>query len=305
MIHRRPLKMIFHGVRGSRPVHHPDFLQTGGNTTCVEFDTQEDFYLLIDGGTGLAKMGYKLNDARRRKRFHILITHTHWDHLLTIPYFMPLFDADAHITFYATEGTNGRFQDIFKKLFTPGHLPWPGGRFTAKVDFITVQPNKAFLIENQVRVEGHQLNHQAVTLGYKISVGKSNAVVITDNAPMIPGNLLGDGMKEQAKIQGEDVYIKKYHDDLIRFLKNVDTLVYDTHFNNHNLKPDWGHSTPAIALDLCRRAGVKRLLMFHHAPEDHDKDVLDKMQVIHADAVDAGIEVLNAKEEDEWILKSA
>lgn len=305
MIHRRLLKMIFHGVRGSRPVHHQDFLQTGGNTTCIEFDAQDDFFLIVDGGTGLAKMGYKINDSRRRKRFHILITHTHWDHLLTIPYFMPLFDRDAHITFYATEGSNGRFPDIFKKLFTPGHLPWPGGAFAAKVDFVTVRPNESFLIENLVRVEGHQLNHQAVTLGYKLSVGTSNAVIITDNAPMIPGNYLGDGMKEQAKIMGDDAFIKKYHADLILFLKNVDTVVYDTHFNDINLKPDWGHSTPSIALDLCQRAGVKRLLMFHHAPEDQDKDVVEKMQLIHSAAIAAGIEVLNAKEEDEWIMKSA
>lgn len=305
MIDRRSLKMIFHGVRGSRPVHHQDFLQTGGNTTCIEIDTQRDYHLIVDGGTGLAKLGYRLGEQLRHKRFHILITHTHWDHLVTIPYFMPLFNQDAHITFYATNGSNGRFEDIFHKMFAGTHLPYPGTKIKAKVDFVTVKPNETFVIENHVRVEGHQLNHQAVTLGYKITSGKSSVVIITDNAPMISGNYLGDGMKELVQKIGEENFHKKYNGDLVAFLRGVHTVVYDTHFNDDNLKPDWGHSTPAIALDLCRQAKAQRLLMFHHAPEDNDKDVIEKMHHIHREALAAGIEVLNAKEEDEWILKSA
>lgn len=305
MKRQRSLKMIFHGVRGSRPVHNPDFLQTGGNTTCIEFDSQEDFHLIIDGGTGLAKMGYNLAQPLARKRFHILITHTHWDHLLTIPYFMPLFDPQAHVTFYATNGSNGKFADIFTKLFAPGHLPWPGGKIQATVDIQVIKPNEPFLVGDYVRVEGFQLNHQAVTLGYKLSIGKSSVVVITDNAPMVAGNQLGDGMPIQVKQMGEKAFIDSYHQSLIQFLKNVDTVVYDTHFNENNLKPDWGHSTPGIALDFCRQAGVRRLLMFHHAPEDDDKAVIGKLQSIHAAALAAGIEVLNAREEDEWVLKSA
>ena len=300
-----PLHMTFHGVRGSRPVHLPDFLQTGGNTTCVGFDSGENFHLLIDGGTGLAKFGYKLGDSPNRKRFHILITHTHWDHVICFMSFMPLFDPDVHITFYAPNTTSACFEDLYHGLFKHGHLPMPQGLPKAKVNFVEIAPRQPFLIEGHIRVEGFQLNHQGITLGYKVSSGESSAVVITDTAPMVKGNYLGEGMIATAEAMGHEAFEQKFHRELTDFLTGVHTVVFDTHFNDHNLKPDWGHSTPGIALDYCKKAGVKRLFMFHHAPEDNDLMVFEKLQTIHNDGLVAGVEVANAVEEDEWPLKSA
>lgn len=298
-------RMKFHGVRGSRPIHNPDFLHMGGNSTCVEFDVGSNFHLLIDGGTGLANMSYQLPTPLRKKRFHILITHTHWDHIVGIPWFMPLFDPAAHITFYATEGSNGSFPDLFARLFSPGHSSHGVQAIRAKVDFVKIMPEQPFVIENTVRIEGFQLNHQAVTLGYKVSLGDAHVVVITDTAPMTNNNYLGDGMQDLVSQLGEAAFEQQYEERLVQFLRGIQTLVFDTHFNDDNLKPDWGHSTPRIGLELCKKAGVKRLLMFHHAPEDNDREAIAKMQRVHADAVASGIEALNAREEEEWLLKSA
>ena len=33
----------------------------------------------------------------------------------------------------------------------------------------------------------------------------------------------------------------------------------------------WGHSTVDMALDVARKAGVKRLVLFHHEPTHDDK----------------------------------
>ena len=175
----------------------------------------------------------------------------------------------------------------------------------AKVDFVTIAPRQPFVIDGHVRVEGFQLNHQGITLGFKIASGESSVVVITDTAPMMHGNYLGEGMMDASQREGESAFEARFHKELIQFMSGVNTVVFDTHFNEDNLKPDWGHSTPSIALHYCAQAKVKRLLMFHHAPEDNDADVIEKLQMIHAEALAVGIEVANAIEEDEWILKSA
>lgn len=300
-----PLRIQFHGVRGSRPTHHVGLLQTGGNSTCIEIKTGFDFQLFIDCGSGLLHRKSTPQTQAGSKRYHILITHTHWDHILGIPFFAPLFDPEATITFYASNGSNGTFPELFKRLFTPGHLPYPAKALQAKIQFVTIVPDVPFLVDGHVRVDSIQTNHTAVTLGFKITCGSSSVAVVTDTAPLYPDNLLGDGMLERAEVIGTNAFLTEYQNKMKEFLSGISTLVCDTHFNNQNIKPDWGHSTPDLAIDLCIAGGVPRLLMFHHAPEDLDKQVQEKVRAIATRASQAGVLVDNAREGDEWILKSA
>jgi len=40
------------------------------------------------------------------------------------------------------------------------------------------------------------------------------------------------------------------------------------------MKADWGHSSNVAAVDLCHRAGARRLAMFHHEPVNDDATML-------------------------------
>jgi phosphoribosyl 1,2-cyclic phosphodiesterase len=301
----KPLSIKFHGVRGSRPVHRVDSLKTGGNSTCIEIVTRDDFRIFVDGGTGLANAFVKAPSLPKVKKFHIMITHTHWDHVLGLIGFEPLFDESAEITFYASHGSNGRFENLFKTIFSFGHSGLSRDPVKAKVVFIEVKPDVPFVVEDSIRVEGLQVNHQAVTLGYKFSRDQSSCAVVTDMAPIAGNNLLGDGMAEEAAKTTFEDFQSAHHTKLIHFLSNVNTLILDTHFNEENMKPSWGHQTPEIALSLCEEANVKQLFMFHHAPEDDDLEVDKKLQKLKHRAVAAGIKLHNAVEENEWPLKSA
>jgi ribonuclease BN (tRNA processing enzyme) len=37
--------------------------------------------------------------------------------------------------------------------------------------------------------------------------------------------------------------------------------------------PHYGHSRPSDAVDICREAGARRLVLFHHAPERSDGQI--------------------------------
>jgi ribonuclease BN (tRNA processing enzyme) len=65
-------------------------------------------------------------------------------------------------------------------------------------------------------------------------------------------------------------------DGLARFAQGADLLVHDAQYLDADMpdKLGWGHSTVAQVLELGRRAGVKKLVLYHHDPDRHD-DALD------------------------------
>ena len=305
MIKPHPAILKFHGVRGSRPVHASSHLGYGGNSTCIEIETELDFVLLIDAGTGLQHVCDLLGEHPHRRKIHMLITHAHWDHVLFLPFMRQLENPECDIHIHAPDVGGMPFAQIFEKLFKHGRLPIPKVNIKSKLTFHKVTPGVEFLIEGKVRVASFQVNHPEITLGYKISHGASNVAIITDAATVRNGNYLGTGMPERAAILGKLEFEKEYESALVKFLTGVHTLVFDTHFNAKNLKSDWGHASPELAIEICCLAKICRLFMFHHAPEDRDSIVAVKQ--IHARnlGLPFGIEVLNAREEDQWPLISA
>jgi hypothetical protein len=82
----------FWGTRGSLPKPGPETLQFGGNTPCVEVRTADETLVIIDCGTGLHGLGQALlRSGKPVLKGHILISHTHWDHIQGIPFFAPFF----------------------------------------------------------------------------------------------------------------------------------------------------------------------------------------------------------------------
>jgi glyoxylase-like metal-dependent hydrolase (beta-lactamase superfamily II) len=56
----------------------------GGETTCVEVNAA-DTVIMMDAGTGARRAGQDMA-SRGIKEVHILITHTHWDHIQGFPF---------------------------------------------------------------------------------------------------------------------------------------------------------------------------------------------------------------------------
>jgi ribonuclease BN (tRNA processing enzyme) len=63
-----------------------------------------------------------------------------------------------------------------------------------------------------------------------------------------------------------------WHARLVKFLDGVDTLIHDGMYSDEIIesRAGWGHSTPSQALDLARKCGCRRLVLFHHEPENDD-----------------------------------
>ena len=81
------VRVVLHGVRGSRCAPGPEFRRVGGHTSCVSITPrgEQSPTLILDAGTGLVSVTPML--AGRPFRGEILLTHLHWDHVQGLPFF--------------------------------------------------------------------------------------------------------------------------------------------------------------------------------------------------------------------------
>src|SRR5947209_816278 len=94
------MQVRFFGVRGSTPTPGQSTVRYGGNTVCVEARLADGTVLILDAGTGIRELGKALLAEEHRGMLHLLFTHVHWDHIIGIPFFPPLWRKDTHVKIY-------------------------------------------------------------------------------------------------------------------------------------------------------------------------------------------------------------
>ena len=72
---------------------------------------------ILDMGTGAAVLGRELMAKGPPAHGHVLISHTHWDHIQGIPFFAPFHERGSVWDIYAPRGF-GHLVQIMKKLHT-------------------------------------------------------------------------------------------------------------------------------------------------------------------------------------------
>src|SRR4051812_36516295 len=101
---RVPMRITFWGTRGSLPKPGPTTARYGGNTSCVEVSANGTI-IVLDCGTGGHGLGQDLlSRTSAPSRGHLLISHTHWDHIQGIPFFAPLFSPSWEWDIYGPQG---------------------------------------------------------------------------------------------------------------------------------------------------------------------------------------------------------
>ena len=98
------MRIKFWGVRGSIPCPGPETVKYGGNTMCIEirFDNPDRLFI-IDAGSGIRELGNDIMAKDYPKgpiKADILLSHTHWDHIMGFPFFTPLFIPETELRVY-------------------------------------------------------------------------------------------------------------------------------------------------------------------------------------------------------------
>jgi phosphoribosyl 1,2-cyclic phosphodiesterase len=269
------------GCRGSYPVSGADFVRYGGNTSCIEVWADETL-IILDAGTGMRPLGQLLcspDAPENTSRIHAFITHTHWDHIIGLPYFQPLRDRNTYLTIYGLRRTERPFSaTLFDSLDKP-LFPLPLKASEAKIDFREVDFYHTFAIAPEVHVTTARLNHPYRAVGYRIESRTGCLAYITDTAPF-DQILFGDeqvswSSKERTLDPMSKRTLDRMRQGVLDLMANADWVIYDTQFQpeEYAKRPHWGHSTPNHAIGLASTAGARHLILFHHDPHRTDRQI--------------------------------
>jgi phosphoribosyl 1,2-cyclic phosphodiesterase len=157
------MRVRFWGTRGSIATPGPSTLRYGGNTACVEVRSESDTLVVLDCGTGAHSLGRSLLDgARRPLRGHILISHTHWDHIQGLPFFAPLFVPGGEWDIYGPRGLAQSLHETLAGQMRYTYFPVTLEQLGAEIRYHDLV--EGMFEVGEVRVRTQYLNHPALTL---------------------------------------------------------------------------------------------------------------------------------------------
>ena len=246
----------FWGVRGSIPCPGPGTKRYGGNTPCVEIRCGGRL-IILDAGTGIRELGTVLLNTGQPIDADILLTHCHYDHVIGIPFFAPLYLPQHKFRFWCGNLLpDFKLKSVMQGMMSEPLFPIGVETFRADIDYRDFQPGDPIPSGQGISIRTAALDHPGGATGYRIEYGGRSVVYLTDN----------EGRREDLD------------KELVALCDRADLLIYDTTYTEDEIeaKKGWGHSTWQDGMRLADAAKAKTFCLFHHAPE-HDDDAMDRI----------------------------
>lgn len=274
------------GARGSIPVSGNNYVRYGGDTACIEVRTKRDSIVIIDAGTGIRRLGNRLLDEKRFD-YTMIFTHVHWDHIIGLPFFRPMFLKDTRLSIFGCPFHFSSFRETISPIMKMPYFPVNIENVKAKITY------KDFC-EGAMKIDGMTitpiaLSHPNGGMGFRFEEDGVSFVYLTDNelGYRHPGGL-------------------KYN-DYVAFSKDADLLVHDAEYlpEEYKATKKWGHSIYTDALRLALDAGALRLGLFHHNQDRTDEEVDRIVEACRKMKNERNMEIFAMCQDTEILLEKA
>jgi len=281
----------FWGVRGSYPTPQAQFLEYGGNTSCVEVNVG-GHKIVLDAGTGIINLGEAMMKEylgkgtglydRPPMAVTLLLSHIHQDHIQGFPFFKPAHVKSTNMNVFGFADSKYSLRDVLSDLLFGRSFPMDLGDIAAKLNINDVSENEVIILHPNSNVpeiktisdESDLIPHKedVVITAYKTYAHPKNGNLIYKIA--YKDKFIVFASDKETYIGGD----KK----LALFARNCDLLIHDAQYVTEDYmssavpKQGFGHSTFDMALEMKQQAHAKRLVFFHLDPT-YDDEVVKKI----------------------------
>ena len=266
----------FWGVRGSYAVSHRSALKYGGHTSCVEVVAGKQ-RIIFDAGTGIIGLGKELVKTNRGPlELNLFLSHTHHDHLFGFYFFDPLFDKRNRIDIFGPRSGKRTLAETLRLAMDPALFPIGLDDLHAKKTIWSL------VGEEHIDL---RYNRQVPKITKASDSGDRSGdqpVILTHRSPAHPNGVMLYRVFYAGKSLVYATDIEETpggYPEVIEFVRGADLLIHDAQYlqseytSRTNPRKGWGHSTVESATEVAKKAGVKRLVLFHHEPTHDDRCV--------------------------------
>ncbi|KQT41987.1 hypothetical protein ASG43_17035 [Aureimonas sp. Leaf454] len=240
------------GARGTLPGCGNGQVAYGTETCCVEMRAGGR-RLIFDAGTGIVPLGRSMATLGELDA-DLFFSHVHYDHIMGLPFFKPLYLPNASISISAGHMLDGRScKETVEDFMRAPFLPITPKIFSADLDYRSFSPGDVLAPSPDITVRTARLDHPNGAVGYRVEHAGRAVAYVTDTEH-VPG-------------QTDEAVL-----DLIR---GADIVFYDTTYAEAEMERfrGYGHSSWEEGVRLCRLAEAQRLVLFHHAHMRYDAEI--------------------------------
>lgn len=227
----------------------------GGHTSCVQIDSGSTEHVICDLGTGVRPFAQAMlarSGAATPQTYHVFLSHMHWDHIMGFPFFAPAYIPGNRIVIH---GCHDNLEQALRRQQDAPSFPVDFSQLAATIEFNRLEPGRNYQIAG-LQVTPKLQRHSGDSYGFRFEQHGKAVVYSTDSEHVL---------ENHAECES-----------FVEFFRAADMVIFDAMYalaDAISVKADWGHSSNIVGVELCQRAGVKCLCMFHHEPAYDDATI--------------------------------
>ncbi len=254
------MKVIIGGVRGTSCVAQSDYMTYGGDTTSILIEGPAGERVLIDAGTGIRRLGRRIEADTLPPEILLLVTHYHLDHIMGLPSLALLYRGGTRVRVGAVRRSSLSAREILPRMLAQPFWPVQLEDLEAAFEFIDwpAESSLAPYRFGTLAIRWCSLCHPGGCTAYRI------------DAPATGKSLVFATDFEWGKSTADE---KSLLLQLCREPEPPSLLVLDGQFTRRQYPQftGWGHSTWEDDVEIARAARARLLLVTHHHPQNPDR----------------------------------